>query len=98
MHKFFIKKDCIYNDEIVVTGKDVKHIRDVLRLGIGDRITLSSEGINYLCSISDIQKSQVITKIVEKLEGNHEPKVEITLYQGLAKGNKMDLIIQKVLK
>lgn len=95
MHKFFIKKDCIYNDEIVVTGKDVKHIRDVLRLGIGDRITLSSEGINYLCSISDIQKSQVITKIVEKLEGNHEPKVEITLYQGLAKGNKMDLIIQK---
>lgn len=95
MHKFFIDKDQIIEDKIKILGKDVKHIRDVLRLRINDNIILSSQGINFLCSIEEILKDEVVAKILEKNEGNNESNVEIILYQGLAKGNKMDLIIQK---
>lgn len=95
MHKFFVEKDQIIEDKIKILGKDVKHIRDVLRLRINDNIVLSSQGINYFCSIEEILKGEIVAKILEQKEGNNESSVEIILYQGLAKGNKMDLIIQK---
>lgn len=95
MHKFFIEKNQINDDEIIILGSDVKHIRDVLRLRVNDKIELSCSGTNYYCEIGQIQKDRVVANINSSKEGSNESKVEIVLFQGLSKGNKMEIIFQK---
>lgn len=95
MHKFFIEKNQIMGDNITILGSDVKHIKDVLRLRINDQIEISCDGINYLCQISFIEKSNIQLNIKDKWEGKAESKVDIILFQGLSKGNKMEFIFQK---
>ncbi len=95
MHRFFIDKDQIKGDKILIRGNDTRHIRDALRLNIGDKIEVSSEGYNYLSTIENILKDKIELRIISKEEGRSESKIEIILYQALSKGSKMDLIIQK---
>ena len=95
MHKFFVDTNQISENNICILGKDVKHIKDVLRLRLNDKIEISVEGINYICEIQEILKDKIITSILSKTLGENEPPIDIILYQGLTKGNKMDLIIQK---
>jgi 16S rRNA (uracil1498-N3)-methyltransferase len=95
MHRFFVNKDQIFDNEIKIEGTDVKHIRSVLRLKLNDKIEISCNDYDYLCEISDINKDHIIAEILEKNKGNSESSVDITLYQGLSKGNKMELIFQK---
>lgn len=95
MHKFFIEKDQIDKDTITIIGSDVKHIKDVLRLRISDKVEVSCDGMNYHCVIDEILKDKVSLSINVMEEGKNESKVEIALFQGLSKGNKMDLIFQK---
>lgn len=97
MQKFFIETNQIDNDKITIIGPDVKHIVNVLRMKkaeeilIGDKETLK----NYIVKIEEIEKEKIITSIVEILNTNTESNVEIDLYQGLPKADKMELIIQK---
>lgn len=95
MHKFFVLPDQIGEKSIKIIGQDVKHMRDVLRLRIDDEIVVSCEGINYHCNIEDILKDKIVANILSKEIGKNEAPIKITLYQGLAKGNKMDFILQK---
>ncbi len=95
MRKFFVDKENIINDIIFIYGQDRKHIVDVLRLSLEDEIIASCEEINYFTKINNIDDEKVTLKIYEKSSGNNEPKINITLFQGLAKGDKMDFITQK---
>lgn len=95
MRKFFVDKENIINDSIFIYGQDKKHIVDVLRLSIEDEIIASCEEINYFTKINNIDDEKVTLRIYEKSSGNNEPKTNITLFQGLAKGDKMDFITQK---
>lgn len=97
MQKFFVETNQIENNKIRIIGTDVKHISNVLRMKqgekvlIGDRETLK----NYIVIIEEINKEEIITSIEEILDINVESNVEIDLYQGLPKADKMELIIQK---
>ncbi len=95
MHRFFVEKAQIKDDKIEIIGSDVKHIKDVIRLQIGEKLQVSSEGITYDGEIEEISKKTVIVRINNAFKGENEPSTYITLYQGLAKSSKMDLIIQK---
>lgn len=95
MHKFFVEKDQVQNNNIYIVGKDLIHIQKVLRLKAKDKIEVACEGTNYLCEISNISKDKIETTIISNSIPSRESPIEIILYQGLAKGNKMDLIIQK---
>lgn len=95
MHRFFIKENQISQGTIEILSSDVKHIKDVLRLRAGDKIEAVSEGIIYVGEIQSIEKGKITLKIIDKYRGTNESPVNIFLYQGLAKGNKMDLIVQK---
>lgn len=95
MRRFFIDSEQIDDGKINIIGKDVKHIKDVLRLIEGDNIEISSNGINHVCVIEEIFKDRIVVDILESITGQHESSIEVILYQGIAKGNKMDLIIQK---
>ncbi len=95
MHKFFIEKDQIDQEKIYIIGSDVKHIKDVLRLRINDKVEVACDGINYQCEIEEILKDKVSLSVSSKEEGKNESQVDLVLFQGLSKGNKMDLIFQK---
>lgn len=95
MHRFFVNKNQIEGNIIKVLGKDVKHIRDVLRLGHKDKIEIACEGYIYLSEILDIEANLIITNIIDSFPGKNEAPVDIVLYQGIAKGDKMDFVIQK---
>jgi 16S rRNA (uracil1498-N3)-methyltransferase len=96
MHKFFTEPHNISETEGKILGDDVKHIYKVLRLSEGEEVILNNcEGIEYLGEIKSITKSEVIVNIIKKLDINNESKVKVHLFQGLPKGQKMDLIVQK---
>lgn len=95
MHRFFIVRDQITNNNIYIKDKDLLHIRNVLRLKAMDRIEVSCDGTNYLCEIVEITKEYVKANIVSIYIGISEPSINITLFQGLTKASKMDLVIQK---
>lgn len=95
MHRFFVEKEQIKDSTIEIVGSDVKHIKDVIRLRIEEEIEISSNGITYSCEIQSISKDKIIAKIIDKKKGTNESPIELILYQGLAKGSKMDEIIQK---
>jgi 16S rRNA (uracil1498-N3)-methyltransferase len=96
MHKFFVDKDNIAGSKAFITDEDVKHLYKVLRLDVGDKISINDcHGSEYLGEISEINKKQVAVDLLEKLTINNESPVNIYLYQGLPKSSKMDLIVQK---
>lgn len=95
LHKFFVDIKQIDDENIYIEGRDFTHIKRVLRLRPKDTIEVSCNGTNYICEISEIGKDSIKTDILSIFLGNGEPDVEITLFQGLAKGSKMDYIIQK---
>ena len=97
MRKFFIKTENISENNIKIIGDDVNHIRNVLRLKIGDEIQLCNQETseNYICQINEIDKKSVETKIIQKLEISSEGNIDLHIYQGLPKADKMELIIQK---
>ena len=96
MHKFFTESHNITGTKGTIVGDDVKHIYKVLRLSEGEEVVLNNcEGIEYLGKIESISKSEVVVDIIKELDINNESQIKIHLYQGLPKGQKMDLIVQK---
>lgn len=97
MQKFFVEENQIESDKINIIGEDVRHISNVLRMQNGEKILVGNRGTleNYLTEIEKIEKEKIIVKIIEKLCIQTESNVEIDLYQGLPKADKMELIIQK---
>lgn len=97
MPKFFVQNNQIINEKIEIKGQDVNHIKNVLRAKVGEEIQICNQDTseNFLCDIQEFEKEKIICKIKEKLENNSESNIEITIFQGLPKSDKMELIIQK---
>ena len=97
MPKFFVDKEQIKDKEIIILGQDVKHISKVLRAQVGDELQIGNgqTGENFLCKIQKISENEVICDIIEKIEKTVDSNIKITVFQGLPKSDKMELIIQK---
>ena len=95
MFNFFVLENQKSSDHYFITGTDYNHIKNVLRMKIGDRFLVSSDGLSDLCEIEEIDSFQVKCKIIEKDYIDTELSTEIYLFQGLPKSEKMELIIQK---
>ncbi len=96
MHKFFTAADNIVNNTATILGDDVKHIYKVLRLDEGEEVVINNcLGVEYLGKINTITKTEVIVDLIEKLDVDNESPIDIYLFQGLPKSQKMDLIVQK---
>ena len=97
MHRFFIPKP--FKQEMQITGRDAHHIMDVLRMGPGDPLqVVADDGISFVGEITAADTNTVTVAAREILRETHEPDVRISLLQGLAKGEKMELIIQKAVE
>lgn len=97
MSKFFVKENQINNDKIHILGEDVNHIANVLRMKKEDEVQICNQetGENYITKIMSFSKDEIECEIVKKIIETVESNVDITLFQGIPKFDKMELIIQK---
>ncbi len=99
MHRFFVPAENVGNGEIRVTGDDINHIKNVLRMTAGEKVVVScGQGTDYYCIIEDIQETGVTLRIQEEKPAVTELPVRIVLFQALPKVDKMELVIQKAVE
>ena len=97
MPKFFVKNNQIKDNKIEIIGEDIKHINKVLRKKVEDELTIcdTDNSQDYLCKISKIEDKKIECEILNKIEKIVESQIKVTIFQGLPKADKMELIIQK---
>ena len=97
MPKFFVDDNQIEGSRISITGEDVNHITNVLRLKKDDYILVCDKqnSITFNSKIEEILKEKVVCKIENEIAKQVESKVKVSIFQGLPKADKMEYIIQK---
>lgn len=96
MHKFFTPAHLFSETHATIEGDDVKHIYKVLRISPGEKVVVNNlQGKEFLGQVEEVNKKEVIIKIIEPMDINNESPLNIYLFQGLPKAAKMDLIVQK---
>ena len=100
MYQFFVEEGQICGDRIVITGEDVNHIKNVLRMKIGEEIAVSNgvDGREYRCEVAQLLTDEVVCKLRFIKENDVELPAQVYLFQGLPKADKMELIIQKAVE
>lgn len=102
MHHFFVRPDQIVETDgrcrVYIRGTDVNHMKNVLRIEPGEQVLLSDgQGKDYRCRVVSLSAEEVAAEVLSE-EENRELPAELILYQGLAKGEKMEWIIQKAVE
>ncbi|MCD8323482.1 MAG: 16S rRNA (uracil(1498)-N(3))-methyltransferase [Clostridiales bacterium] len=99
MHQFFVEDSQIGKEYITITGGDVNHIKNVLRMRAGEKIRVSSEsGQDYFCEIAELTDDFVQADILDEEVPGTELSAKIYLFQALPKGDRMDYIVQKAVE
>ena len=100
MNQFFVEPSQIQDKEIIINGKDVNHIKNVLRMKIGEEVSISNgeDGKEYRGIIKEFLDDEVICDLAFVKEDGVELPSKVYLYQGLPKADKMELIIQKAVE
>lgn len=100
MYQFFVEPEQIRGKEICITGKDVNHIKNVLRMKPGEEISVSNgvDGKEYRCGIVSLESDRVCCELRFVKEDGLELPARVHLFQGLPKADKMELIIQKLVE
>ena len=96
MHRFFIDKGSIVNNEVIINGDEAKHIKEVLRMKKNDSLVLfDGQKSEYDAQIKDFINKSIVCKINKVYENTSEPPINIVLFQSIPKSDKMDYIVQK---
>lgn len=99
MHQFFVDREQIGTEYITITGEDVKHIKNVLRMKEGEEVRISDgAGGDFFCTIEKVTSEEVLAKILPKEAGNTELPNRIFLFQAVPKGERMEYVIQKAVE
>ena len=99
MPRFFVEPDQVSGNKIIIEGSDVNHITKVLRMKIGEELMVcDGTGLDYFCTIAKLDSDAVFCDVCNKWESYSELPVKVTLFQGLPKADKMELIIQKTVE
>ncbi len=100
MYQFFVGQDQINQNDITIIGPDVKHIKQVLRMRIGEELSVVTKGEDreYRCEIVAFEENAVLCRLRFIKEEGVELSNQIYLFQGLPKSDKMELIVQKAVE
>ena len=99
MSKFFLPCGPVLSDHVVISGEDAFHISRVLRMKIGDRITVcDSARTDFFCTITEMTPDQVVARIERSEKNNAEPPFRVHLFQAFPKSDKMEGIIQRAVE
>lgn len=96
MQRYFVPEDNWQDDALVITGDDAHHIIRVMRGVIGDKLIGNHpSGYAVFGKITAIDQQQVTVRILEKLQEKVELPIQVTIAQGLPKGDKLEYVMQK---
>ena len=100
MYQFFVEPSQIQDKKVIITGSDVNHIKNVLRLKAGEEIAVRNgvDGKEYRCGIEEFAQDQIICSLRFIREEGVELPSKIYLFQGIPKADKMELIVQKAVE
>lgn len=99
MYHFFIRAEEIEDGKIIISGSDVNHVKNVLRMKAGEELMLSNgTGSVFHCAIEGMTEEAITCRILEEKGVLSEPSVQFYLFQGLAKGDKLEHVIQKAVE
>ena len=95
--KRFIGK--IENENAIIEGEELNHLRNVLRLNVGDEVTvINGDGCDYLCQIIKIDKNITFLSVKSKKNNKNNAKNNISLFISAIKREKLELVVQKVVE
>lgn len=99
MHRFFIAKENLIQETRLarITDKnDIKHAAKALRVEIGEKIELcDNAGMEHICEVTVIESDYIECTVIESEMNKRESEIDITLFQGMPKADKLEMIIQK---
>ncbi len=100
MYQFFVEPHQICDKTVTIMGSDVNHIKNVLRMKVGEELAISNgvDGREYRCAIASFEEDSVICELRFIKEDGVELPSQVYLFQGLPKADKMELIIQKAVE
>ena len=93
MPRFFVED---FENCPKISGDDAKHIARSLRMKEGEELTVcDTKGVDYFCTITSISEQEINLKINETKKTDSEPTLEVTLFQCMPKGEKIETVVQK---
>lgn len=99
MQQFFAEPSMIREGRIILEGQDVNHMKNVLRMKPGEEVRIcDGAGKAYLCSIYAYEDRKAVLDILSGTDTDTELPARVWLFQGLPKGDKMELIVQKAVE
>ena len=99
MYQFFIEDGQVGKEYVTITGSDVNHIKNVLRMRPGEKIRVSSRsGQDFFCEIAELTDEFVQADILNEEAPSTELPSRIYLFQALPKGDRMESVIQKAVE
>lgn len=99
MHHFFVNPNAVGSEAVVITGTDVNHIKNVLRMKKGEQILISDgQGQDYFCEIESLTEQEITARIKDNVFEGTELSSKFFLFQALPKADKMEFIIQKAVE
>lgn len=99
MYQFFVDDAQIGREFVTITGADVNHIKNVLRMKAGEKIRISNQqGCDYYCEISEVTDTFVQADILNEDAASTELPSKIYLFQGIPKGDRMETVIEKAVE
>lgn len=100
MYQFFVEPSQINDNTVIIMGEDVNHIRNVLRMKVGEELSVSNgqDGREYRCGIERFENDRVVCTLRFIKEDGVELSSRIHLFQGLPKADKLEFIIQKAVE
>ena len=94
--RFFVDR---ITEEVALTGDEYRHARNVLRLDVGDEVTLlDGSGVEYSAIVARVGKGQMLLHITGNRPSEREPKADVLLLVGALKGDKTELVVQKAVE
>jgi 16S rRNA (uracil1498-N3)-methyltransferase len=94
--RIILSKEGLYGNQVILSGEKAKYLISVLRCNIGDEVQVfDGEGSFYKSKISKMDNKKVTIDLLEKVSCDTESPLNLILVQGILKGEKMDMVIQK---
>ena len=92
-NRFFVENIA---EEVALTGDEYNHAKNVLRLTVGDEVTLlDGSGVEYAAIVARVEKSALTVHVVGSAPSSREPRTDVLLLVGALKGDKTELVVQK---
>lgn len=96
MHRFFVPPSCIQGDHVTLPADASRQLARVLRARPGDKIiVLDDSGYEYAVTLEAVSSRSASGVVTDRHPGNGEPRLWITLYQGLMKADRFEYVLQK---